>query len=58
VFVKSLQSASVSSRWSLIGIVALGLVLMISARFFLRSPFFQIKRESDMQEPAHSKRKH
>jgi amino acid transporter len=52
VFVRSLQSASTSSRWSLIGIVALGVVLMFIARVFLRSPFFQIKRESDTEGAA------
>jgi amino acid transporter len=57
MFVKSLQTASTSSKWSLIGIVALGLVLMLIARVFLRSPFFQIPRESDPQE-ARSKHRH
>jgi hypothetical protein len=33
----------------LIGIVGLGVILMLSARIFLRSPFFQIPRESDGQ---------
>jgi hypothetical protein len=35
--------------WSLVGVVAVGLLLMLSARFILRSPFFQIRRESDAQ---------
>jgi amino acid transporter len=52
VFVRSLQSASTSSRWSLIGIVALGVVLMFIARVFLHSPFFQIRRESDTEGAA------
>ncbi|HTA04394.1 MAG TPA: APC family permease [Streptosporangiaceae bacterium] len=52
VFVRSLQTASTSSRWSLIGIVALGVVLMFIARVFLRSPFFQIRRESDTEGAA------
>jgi amino acid transporter len=46
MFVKSVQSAAGAERWSLIGIIAAGLVLMFSARFILQSPFFQIKRES------------
>ena len=33
--------------WSLIGVVAAGLLLMLAARFVLRSPFFSIRRESD-----------
>jgi amino acid transporter len=46
MFVKSLQTAPWSQRWSLIGIIVAGVVLMYSARFILRSPFFQIRRES------------
>jgi amino acid transporter len=47
VFIKSLVAAPVTQRWSLIGIVALGIVLMISARYILQSTFFSIERESD-----------
>ena len=47
VFVKSLAKAPVTERWSLIGIVALGIVLMFSARYILQSTFFSIERESD-----------
>jgi FtsH-binding integral membrane protein len=47
IVVKSLQNAPSAQRWSLVGIVASGLILMFVARFILRSPFFQIKRESD-----------
>ena len=32
---------------ALIIIIAFGLLMMLSARFILRSPFFQIARESD-----------
>jgi amino acid transporter len=46
IFIKSLGNAPWTQRWSLIGIVAAGLVLMLSARFVLRSAFFQIARES------------
>jgi amino acid transporter len=46
VVVKSLQSAPASQRWSLIGILAAGLVLMLVARFVLRSAFFKLPRES------------
>jgi amino acid transporter len=46
MFVKSVQAAAGPERWSLIGIIALGLVLMLSARFILQSPFFHIRRES------------
>ncbi len=44
---KSLQAAPGSQIWSLVGIVAAGLILMLAARFILRSPFFHIHRESD-----------
>src|ERR1035438_6625617 len=47
VLVKSLQTAPASQIWSLAGIVGAGLILMLCARFILRSPFFQIPRESD-----------
>jgi amino acid transporter len=53
ILAKSLQSAPASQIWSLVGIVASGLILMFVARYVLRSPFFQIARES---EPARSRR--
>jgi amino acid transporter len=43
---KSVQGAATSQRWSLVGIIAAGLVLMLIARFVMRSPFFHIRRES------------
>jgi hypothetical protein len=46
MFYKSVQGAASPERWSLIGIIVLGLVMMLSARFILRSPFFHIRRES------------
>jgi amino acid transporter len=49
VVVKSLQTAPATQIWSLIGVVVLGVVLMLSARFILQSPFFQIRRERDTQ---------
>jgi amino acid transporter len=50
MFVKSLQSAAWTQRWSLIGIVVVGVILMYSARYILQSPFFHIKRESYRNE--------
>jgi len=35
-----------TQRWSLIGILAAGMLLMLFARFGLRSPFFKIRLES------------
>ncbi len=43
---KSLSSAPASQVWSVVGVVAAGLVLMLVARFGLRSTFFQTPRES------------
>jgi hypothetical protein len=44
---KTLQTASAPQVWSLVGIVGLGLIMLLCARFVLRSGFFQIPRESD-----------
>jgi amino acid transporter len=44
---KTLASAPAEQVWSIVGIVIAGLVLMLIARFGLRSWFFQIQRESD-----------
>jgi amino acid transporter len=49
IFAKSVQAAPASWNWSLVGIVGAGLVLMLVARFGLRSAFFGIQRESDQQ---------
>jgi amino acid transporter len=46
IVVKSVQNAPLSQRWSLIGVVAAGVLVMLAARFILRSPFFRIRRES------------
>ncbi len=46
ILVKSLLVAPVAQIWSLVGIIAVGIVLMFVARFWLRSPFFHIRRES------------
>jgi amino acid transporter len=50
VVVKSLQTAPASEKWSLVGIIGAGLVLMLVARFILRSPFFRIPLESAPKE--------
>lgn len=46
IVVKSLGSAPWSQRWSLIGIVVAGLIVMAYARLILRSPFFHVQLES------------
>ena len=47
---KSLSSAPASQVWSIVGIVAFGLILMLIARFGLQSSFFQNPRESAARE--------
>jgi amino acid transporter len=46
IIVKSVQTLGSSGNWSLIGIIAAGLLVMIVVRFTLRSSFFQTPRES------------
>ncbi len=52
VLIKSVIAAPASQKWSLTGIIVLGVVLMLSARFIQKSPFFQISRESDSGQVA------
>jgi amino acid transporter len=47
MFEQSVQTAPWAQKWSLIGIIAVGLAMMIWARFVAQSPFFQLTRESD-----------
>jgi amino acid transporter len=47
IIVKSmLKAGAAAENWSILGVVVLGIVLMLVARFVLRSPFFAIRRES------------
>jgi amino acid transporter len=46
IVVKSTQSAPAPQRWALFAIVGSGVLVMLVARMVLRSPFFQIPRES------------
>jgi amino acid transporter len=57
IFVKSLGEAPWEQRWSLIAVVIIGLILMVFARFGLRSAFFQIPRESEVMS-SHRRTKH
>ncbi len=45
VLVKSLQAAPAGQLWSVVGILAIGLALMVMARLALKSPFFRVERE-------------
>ena len=47
IFVKSLQAATGPQIWSLVGIVAVGVLLMLIARFVLRPQFFRLRRETE-----------
>jgi amino acid transporter len=47
MFEQTVQQAKWPERWSLIGIIVVGAGLMLFARLFTRSPFFQIARESE-----------
>jgi amino acid transporter len=49
ILAKSVQAAPAPQVWSLVGVAGAGLLLMLVARFVLRSTFFHIKRESDPQ---------
>jgi amino acid transporter len=49
VLVQSMRGVPAVQNWSLVAIIAVGLILMVIARFVFRSPFFQIRRESDTE---------
>jgi mannose/fructose/N-acetylgalactosamine-specific phosphotransferase system component IID len=46
IIVKSMLQAPANQNWAILGIVVVGIVLMLVARFGLRSPFFGIRPES------------
>jgi amino acid transporter len=50
LLIKSLLAAPAPQLWSVVGVVASGVVLMFVARFVLQSPFFQIPRESAAED--------
>ena len=52
VLARYLQTAPAPQLWSLTAILAAVLILMLAARFVLRSPFFHTPRESDQPQPA------
>lgn len=47
ILVRSLQLATAAQLWSIVAVLAVGVVLMVLARFVWRSPFFHVARESD-----------
>jgi hypothetical protein len=50
--VKYLIGAPASQVWSMVGIIVSGLLMMLVSRFWLRSPFFGVQRESDPGQTA------
>jgi amino acid transporter len=46
IAIKSILGAPAAQNYSLLGFLVIGAILIFVARFVLRSPFFQIKRES------------
>jgi amino acid transporter len=50
ILVKSLMNAPQPQVWSMVGVVGVGVVLMLVARFVLRAPFFHLARESEGRE--------
>ena len=53
ILYKSISSAWDGSRvqvWTLLGVIAAGLVMMLIARFWLRSVFFRLPRESEPRQ--------
>ncbi|MFZ0192617.1 MAG: APC family permease [Streptosporangiaceae bacterium] len=47
IFVKSLQAAPSPQIWSLVGIIAVGVILMLIARLVLKPQFFHLRRETE-----------
>jgi amino acid transporter len=52
VMAKTLQAAPPAQLWSLAGVGAVGLALLLAARFALRSPFFTLPLESGQPRPS------
>jgi len=46
VAIKSIQGANAAQNLTLLGFLVVGIILMFIARFWLKSPFFHIRRES------------
>jgi amino acid transporter len=47
VLVRSFLLATSAQKWSMVAVIAVGVLLMLLARFAWRSPFFRIVRETD-----------
>jgi len=47
VLERSIQAAPLAQKWSLVGLLAVGVALMFTARFVWKSSFFSLSRESE-----------
>ena len=54
IIFKTVQTASAAEIWSLIGIIAAGILVMLAVRVFLRPQFFSVRRESASNTPEDS----
>ena len=50
MLVETVRGAPSTQIWSLVSIIILGLIMLLVARFVLRSSFFEIQRESDQPD--------
>ena len=55
IVVKSLLAAPSGQLWSLVGIIVVGIVLLVLARFVERAPFFRLGREQYQPEAEAAK---
>ena len=46
IIYKSIGQAPASQNWSLVGIIAVGLVLLFVARFIMKAAYFHLPREA------------
>jgi uncharacterized membrane protein len=53
IAIKSILGAPAAQNYSLLGFLVVGIILLLVARFGLRSSWFQIKRESWAPEAKH-----
>jgi amino acid transporter len=50
IMIRSLQTAPAAQLWTVVGVVGVGVLLMLIARFVMRSTFFQFPQESASKE--------
>lgn len=52
IMIKSIQGETAQQKWALVGILAVGIVVMAAVRVILRPTFFQIPREAASRKPG------